>query len=414
MANYRKVETNSPIPISRKTIWAIVGGAIAILFLCFLPKIGQDVKNEQIVVNQYPFTGRMAYWTTPGFKWQNFGHITTYYKTQQFWFGALDDKKEQRGVPMPVVFNDASDGLIYGSLRIKLPTDVEHLSRIQTDYNGMDRLMTDLVSQTVSKVIYASGPLMSAFESYAEKKNDLIEYITDQLNNGVYKTSVKVEETIDPVTGEKKTIKIATLIPDINSPGGYKRSEQSPFAYYGITIGAKEGGQVSVSRIDYSDKVKQQIAQQQEANMLIQTSKAKSAAAQQEAIRAEEEGKAIAAKAKWEQEKIKAVEVTKAEQEREVSKLAAEKAEFDKKRIVAEGQAEAEANRLKVAAGLTPQEAAEWKYKTQVGIAEALSKSNVSWVPKVMMGNGGNNSSAMDAVGLKMLLDITEDIANKK
>ena len=116
--------------------------------------------------------------------------------------------------------------------------------------------MNDLVSQTVTKVIYASGPLMSAFESYAEKKNDLIEYITDQLNNGVYKTAVKVEETIDPVTGEKKTVKLATLIPDETAPGGYKRSERSPFAYYGITIGSDQGGQVSISKIDYSEKVK--------------------------------------------------------------------------------------------------------------------------------------------------------------
>ncbi len=406
MANYRET---SPIQISRKTIWAIVAGAIAILFLCFLPRIGQDVKNEQIVVNQYPFSGRMAYWTSPGFKWQNFGHITTYYKTEQLWFGSSNKDGEQLGEPIPVIFNDASDGQIYGSLRVKLPTDTEHLQRIQTDYNGMDRLMNDLVRPTVTKVIYASGPLMSAFESYAEKKNDLIAYITDQLVNGVYKTAVHTEETVDPLTGEKKTVKIATLVPDPSSPGGYKRSETSPFSYYGLEI-----GQVAVSRIAYSERVNAQIAQQQEANMLIQTSKAKSAAAQQEAIRAEEEGKAIAAKAKWEQEKIKAVEVTKAEQEREVSKLAAEKAEFDKKRIIAEGQAEAEANRLKVAAGLTPQEAAEWKYKTQVGIAEALSKSNVRWVPEVMMGGSGSSNSAMDAVGLKMLLDITEDIADKK
>ena len=63
-------------------------------------------------------------------------------------------------------------------------------------------------------MVSESGPLMSAFESYAEKKNDLIEYITDQLNNGVYKTTVKTIETVDPITGEKKTVKIASLIPD--------------------------------------------------------------------------------------------------------------------------------------------------------------------------------------------------------
>ena len=395
--------------LSKGTIGAIIAVVIVALTLMCAGRIAEDVHNEEIVVNQYPFTGEMAYWTTPGLKGQWFGKATYYYKTQQFWFGSSDDDNKQQGTPIPVIFNDASDGQIYGSLRVKLPTDVEHLSRIQTDYNGMDRLMNDLVSQTVTKVIYASGPLMSAFESYAEKKNDLIDYITDQLNNGVYKTAVKVEETVDPVTGEKKTVKLATLIPDENAPGGYKRSEASPFAYYGLSI-----GQVAVSKIDYSEKVKLQIAQQQEANMLIQTSKAKSAAAQQEAVRAEQEGKATAAKAKWEQEKIKAVEVTKAEQEREVSRLAAEKAEFDKKRIIAEGQAEAEANRLKVAAGLTPQEKAEWEYKTAVGIAEALSKSNVRWVPEIMInGKDGSGSNAMDAVGMNMMLDIAKTIKSK-
>ena len=395
--------------LSKGTIGAIIDVVIVSLTLMCAGRIAEDVHNEEIVINQYPFTGEMAYWTTPGLKGQWFGKATYYYKTQQFWFGSSDDDNKQQGTPIPVIFNDASDGQIYGSLRVKLPTDVEHLSRIQTDYNGMDRLMNDLVSQTVTKVIYASGPLMSAFESYAEKKNDLIDYITDQLNNGVYKTAIKTEETIDPVTGEKKTVRLATLIPDENAPGGYKRSEASPFAYYGLSI-----GQVAVSKIDYSEKVKMQIAQQQEANMLIQTSKAKSAAALQEAVRAEQEGKAIAAKAKWEQEKIKAIEVTKAEQEREVSRLAAEKAEFDKKRIIAEGQAEAEANRLKVAAGLTPQEKAEWEYKTAVGIAEALSKSNVRWVPEIMInGKDGGSSNAMDAVGMNMMLDIAKTIKSK-
>jgi hypothetical protein len=396
---------------SKKTI---IGGLILVLVVAIvacLGRIAEDVKNEQIVVNQYPFTGKMEYWTTPGFKWQMFGKTTYYYKTSQLWFGSDNEDGEQMGNPIPVIFNDASDGKIYGSLRVKLPTDPMYLARIQTDYNGMERLMQDLIRPTVTKVIYASGPLMSAFESYAEKKNDLIEYITDQLNNGVYKTTVNVIETVDPITGEKKTVKIASLIPDENAPGGYKRNETSPFAYYGLEI-----GQVSVSKIGYGDKVVKQIEQQQEANMMVQTSKAKTLAAQQEAIRAEEAGKTAAITAKWEQEKIKAVEVTKAEQEREVSRLAAEKAEFDKKKIIAEGQAQAEANRLKVAAGLTPQEKAEWDYKTAVGIAQALANSKVSWVPSIMMnGNASDgNNSAMDAVGFNMMLDVVRKMNETK
>ena len=387
----------------RKIVYTAVLAVVAIVVLSSLGSIGEDVKNEQIVVCQKPFTGNMEYWTTPGFKWQWFGTLTTYYKTQQLWFGSEDNNKKQQGNPIPVIFNDASDGLIYGSLRVKLPTDPKYMSRIQTDYNGMDRLMEDLVRPTVTKVIYASGPLMSAFESYAEKKNNLIEYIADQLNNGVYTTTVQTVEVVDPITGEKKKNKIAVLIEDENAPGGYRRSEDSPFRYYGLEI-----GQVAVSKIGYSDKVLKQIAQQQEANMLVQTSKARTTAAQQEAIRAEEEGKATAMKAKWEQEKIKAVEVTKAEQEYEVSRLAALKANEVAKKIEAEGRAKAAANRALVSAGLTPLERATIEKETKIGVAKALSEIKL---PTIVMagGNGSNGSNAaMDAMGLRMMTDLVD------
>lgn len=385
------------LPI-KKIVVASVIGIVVIVFLCCIGSLVEDVKNEEIVVNQVPITGTMYVWSQPGMYAQKLGHTTKYHKTEQLWFGA-----QNNGEPIPVIFNDASNGEIFGSLRVKLPTDREHMLRIQTDYNGMDRLMNDLVRPTVVKVVYASGSLMSAYESVSEKKNNLIEYITDQLNNGVYTTSVSIEEVIDPITGEKKQQKFAVLIPDSLAAGGYRRSEKSPFDYYGIEI-----GQVSVSKIDYEERVQKQIAQQQEANMLVQTSKAKSLAAQQEAIRAEQEGKAEAAKAKWEQEKIKAVEVTKAEQEFEVARLEALKANEVKKRIIAEGEAEAAANRAKVAAGLTPQERAEWDYKTKVGVAEAVAKVKL---PTVIMGgtNGGNQT--MDIMSLKFATDLVEKLS---
>ena len=392
------------INLTKGKVTAIICGVFALIVLCMMGSIGEDVKNEQIVVNQYPFSGKMSYWTEPGFKWQWFGSTTKYYKTQQFWFGGKDVEGNSHGTPIKVIFNDASVGYIYGSLRVVLPTDVEHLKLIQTAYNGMDRLMNDLVAQNVVKVIYASGPLMSAFESYAEKKNDMVAYITDQLTYGVYKTTVREEDTIDSFTGESKKVKVASLVADENAPNGYVRSEKSPFTSYGVII-----DQVSITEITYDDKVNQQIQTQQQANMSIQTKKAEALAAQQDAIKAEAEGKAAAAKAKWEQEKVKATEVTKAEQEREVARLAAEKAEFDKKRIVAEGEAEAAANRAKVAAGLTPQERAEWEYKTKVGVAEALSKTK--WPTIVMSGNQGGGSNAMDVIALKQMTDLVDKMS---
>jgi hypothetical protein len=82
-------------------------------------------------------------------------------------------------------------------------------------------------------------------------------------------------------------------------------------------------------------------------------------------------------------------------------------------KVQAEGEAKAAANRALVAAGLTPAEKAEWDYKTAVGVAEALANSKVQWVPSVMFGGNGSGNNAMDAVGLKMLMDITKSFDKK-
>jgi len=382
---------------TKSLVSVIIAGILALVLIFSMGSLVEDVKNETIVVNQVPITGTMEVWSQPGMYAQKLGHTTNYHKTEQLWFGA-----DGNGDPIKLIFNDASIGWIQGCLRVKLPTDREHMLRIQTDYNGMDRLMNDLVRPTVTKVVYASGPLMSAFESYAEKKNDLIEYITDQLNNGVYSTTVRSIEINDPITGERKQQKVASLISDSTAAGGYKRSEKSPFEYYGIEI-----GQVSVSEITYEDRVMKQIEQQQNANMAVATARAQSLAAQQEAIRAEEEGKAEAAKAKWAQEKIKAVEVTKAEQEFEVARLAALKANEVAKRVKAEGEAKAAANRALVSAGLTPLERANIEKETKIGVAQALAGIKL---PTYVV-SGGNGNSAWDAFGLNQMQQLVNSMS---
>ncbi len=394
----------------RNKFLAIIAAMVVAITVALSGKIGEDVKNNEIVVNQVPFTGAMKYWTSAGFKWQWFGKITRYQKTQQLWFSDSPKDGGDELTAIPITFNDAGNGRISGSLRVKLPTTTTHLQPLQTDYPSMETLMNDLVRPTVNKVVYASGTLMSSFESYAEKKNDLTFYITDQLNHGVYKTITKEITTKDAISGEDKVVRIAELVANPESAGGYERQENSPFAYYGIEI-----GQLSISKIDYDKKIIEQISQQQSSNMSIQTAKVEAMAAKQKAIKAEEDGKANAAIAQWKQEEIKIVAVTKAQQEYEVAALEAKKANEIAKKILAEGKAEAEANRLKVNAGLTPQEAAEWQYKTTVGVAEAIAKSPQKWVPEIMVGGNGSagGNSTMDAVGLNMLLEISNKITKK-
>lgn len=402
------------LDFSGKKKWIPISIIIAIFALIFVPRIAEDANKSKNYVCQMPISGNYHVWTEGGWQWQWFGNVSVYNKTSQVEFTEL--RKDENGYvaegknpAAALTFNDKGRGMVVGSFRVVLPNDSQNMQKIQRDFGSEEALINNLVKPTLYKVITACGPLMSSLESVSETRTDLISDITDQLNNGVYKTRSIKEEVTNELTGDKETRVRAEIISDSNSPGGFARQEVSPFSMYGITCGL-----VSITDIKYDRATQDQIDAQKSANLAVITAKTKSLEAIQRTVQITEEGKAAAEKAKWEQERVKAVEVTKAEQEREVSKLAAEKAEFDKKRIIAEGEAEAAANRAKVAAGLTPQEAAEWKYKTQVGIAEALSKSNVRWVPEVMMGSSNGNSTAMDAVGLNMLLGITEKIADKK
>ena len=170
---------------------------------------------------------------------------------------------------------------------------------------------------------------------------------------------------------------------------------------------------VSIIDIKYDDATQSQIDAQKQANLAVITAKTQALKAIQETITIEEKGKAEAAQAKWEQEKIKATAVTQAQQEFEVAELEAKKAKQVALKVQAEGEAKAAANRALVAAGLTPAERAEWDYKTAVGIAEALAQSKVRWVPEVMMSGNGANNSAMDAVGLNMMMAVVKKMNTK-
>ena len=397
--------------LTKTHIIAIATAVVAVVFMIMSASLFEDADKSKNYVCQMPVTGQYKIWTDGGLKWQGFGNVNEYDKTSQVEFSQLT--KDAHGYvatgdnpAASVTFNDKGKGMIVGSFRVVLPNDVANMSKIQEAFGGEKNLISNLVRPTLYKVVTACGPLMSSLESVSETRTDLIFYIDDQLNNGVYKTRIVKEEVTNDLTGEKEVRVRSEIVSDPNAPNGYARQEVSPFSQYGIKCGL-----VSVIDIKYDKATQDQIDAQKQANLAVITSKTKSLEAMQRTIQITEEGKAAAEQAKWEQEKIKAVAVTQAEQEYEVAKLAAMKAQEEAKKVKYEGEAKAAANRALVAAGLTPLERATIEKETAIGIAEALANSKVRWVPEVMFnGAGGGDNTAMDAVGLNMLLDIAKSM----
>lgn len=409
----KSFEPKKPFEIKRSHIIGICVAALFIFMLFLLQGAFEDCNKSKIYVNQYPYTGNYAVWTGGGLQQQWWGNIYEYHKTSQVEFTGVE-KNEEGYVAVgenpgaAVTFNDKGKGFIIGSLRVVLPTDANHMSKIQQDFGSEQALISALIRPTLYKVVTSCGPLMSSLESVSETRTDLIQYITDQLNDGVYKTKMHKMTVANELTGDSDIVAKAELIMDSNAPGGYKRQEVSPFSQYGIVCNL-----VSITDIKYDKMTQDQIDAQKAANLAQVTSKTKSLEAIQKTILVTEQGKQAAETAKWEQEKEKAKAVTKAEQEYEVARLEAARAEEVAKRVKAEGEAKAAANRALVSAGLTPLERATIEKETAIGIAHELSQSQVRWVPEIIMGSGSGSGSAMDAVGLNMLMQVVEKM-NKK
>jgi hypothetical protein len=346
-------------------------------------------------------------------KKQLWGTVHEYSKTTQVEFTGVEKNEDGyvgsgSNPGAAVTFNDRGRGYIIGSLRVVLPTDFKSMSKIQQDFGSEEALINTLIKPTLYKVVTSCGPLMSSLESVSETRTDLIQYITDQLNSGVYKTKITKIKTTNELTGDTETVAKADIMLDRN--GNYLRQENSPFKQYGVTCNL-----VSITDIKYDKATQQQIDAQKAANLAVVTAKTKSLEAIQKTVLVTEQGKQAAEEAKWEQEKIKAKEVTKAQQEFEVAKLEAEKAEQVARKVKAEGEAKAAANRALVSAGATPEQLLQMKKETMIGIAHELANSNTEWVPKIMV-NGGNGSGSdpMQTVGLNMLMQTIEKMNNIK
>src|SRR5215831_9908374 len=137
--------------------------------------------------------------------------------------------------------------------------------------------------------------------------------------------------------------------------------------------------------------------------MQVQTAIANSKKAEQDAITTELQGKAAAAKAKWEQEVIKAQAITQAQQEKEVAALQVQTALLEAQKVKTDADAKSYANSRLVSAGLTPQEKAQFEKDTKIGVAEALSK--IVLPTTYMAGNTGNKDASIleSILGVKLL-----------
>lgn len=381
-----------------------VGFAVLLILTAIVgvPNMVEVQDASDILVIQ-SVTGDLKVFTDPGPHWQGFGKVTTYPRQSQYSFCSVftgDPKAPTEtmcdgadSTSKKLRFNDGGHANLNGFVMWEMPLDEKSIIEIHKRLGSAKGVQSRAVAKMIDGAVYLAGPLMSSTESSGSRRAELVQVINDQAENGVYVTHAENVTVVDPVTKETKTESITKIA--IGSNGQPLRQQGSVLAELNIKLQP-----LSISDLKYDHIVEKQIKDRQEATTAVQIAIANSIKAQQDAKTAEAKGMADAATAKWEQEVIKAKEVTKGEQALAVATLAAKAAEQTKREQILLGEGEAERKKLVMNAD----GALDQKLKAVVEInknyAEALGKYQGDWVPKVVMGNGAGTSGVNNGTAL--------------
>lgn len=384
---------------------ALVAGTVLIIALSALGNLMENVNANEIMVVQAVPSGQQVVYTTPGWKWQGFGHVTKYHKRSQFWFSSKGDQGAKVDESMRLRFNDGGHANASGSFAWEMPVATTAVLALHNRYGSEQAVAQQLIRPSGERAVYFSGPLMSSTESYAAKRSDLLNYIEDQLQRGLYKTQRRDIKVKDAITGEEKNATIVEIAQD--DKGTPLRQEMSPLAEFGIHV-----FNLSLNEIKYEETVENQIKQQQQMQMAVQTAIAEAKQAEQRRITTEQSGMADAAKAKWDQEVVKAKEVTAAQQRLAVAELDAKAAEATKRKLILEGEGEGAKRRAIIAGDNALQARLDTWLEAQKYYATAIGDYKGNWVPTIQTGGTGpaQGVNLLELMGAKAARDLAVDL----
>lgn len=424
--------------MTKSQVLGIAAVIVLILLGVFAAKLVGYKQSTELLIKQSPF-GTLSCVEGQGLYIKGFASIYKYDLAKSFYFNSSTEKVNGEGWEgdeddeddISVTLSRNANADISGYLMYELPTDCDKLIELHKNQRSDKGVKHNLVRNAVLSAVRKTAPLFTAEEAKVTKIAEFRRLAEDQLVEGEYLTTIEVlkeKAGEDEVDSNGKVLKKAEVQEyrvtklKLDKDGHRIITKKSPITQYGIVV-----KQLEIQNVKLDPKAQQQLDIVKEREMQRVANATAAETAKQKALTAKAEGDAKIAEAKATQEVQKMTEVTmaqkekevailNAEREKEVARLEALKAIEVAKKIKAEKEAEAQANRALVAAGLTPQERAEWEYKTKVGVAEALAKSSHPLVPEIMMtgdGKNGGAGTAMDAVGLNMLMDLTTKLSNK-
>jgi len=301
-----------------------------------------------------------------------------------------------------VMFIDRAMASVYLSVRFELPNVEDSFIKLVETYKTPENLIKNTLLPTISEQLTNVSFMYSADEYVSGGASDYKLTIEEALKNGGF--VVQKVDVIDTLY----TPEVFTVDSLVNKPRKIqeirKLTKNKKVLKNGIPIRVQHEinankvltASVIVSDValekSFTDKLKQQ--RDISAEKIIEIQKIETAGAAQ--LRIIAEGERDKAAERVTQEKLQVsklinieTQVKEEESKRQLAEIAVQTAELEAKATLTRERAQAEANRLKVSAGLTPQERAEWEYKTAVGVAAELKSLKL---PETYIQGGSGNS----------------------
>ncbi|MBL4605414.1 MAG: hypothetical protein JKY02_07095 [Flavobacteriaceae bacterium] len=302
-------------------------------------------------------------------------------------------------------FSDAIKAEISTSVIVGVNINDEKIFLNMADRNkSEEKLIFGRVLPNIDAAIKNTCKLMDAQDYISGQASDFDRYFRDQLENGMYQVEQYYEdENIIEIVGDTTTVRKIKVGKSSkqkkfrikrDSDGNIVRDDSNTLKQYGLKI-----YQAQVTGIDWEESFDERLDLQK--NEVAQTQLEKQQA-EREYYRAKKEvakGESEKAKERARLEKVQIQKTIAAETEAKVASfnLIKEKKQYEvelykakSKKVAADAQYYE--NSKLVSAGLTPQEKAEWDYKTAVGVAQQLKdlKLPQTYIEGSKSGNSGS------------------------
>lgn len=377
-----------------------------------------------IILNSFLFYSRGGhkYWviapngseyaiTTSGYK------LVIPFSRVQEWQDFIDVKAVSEGEPVEGIEGVIKDGVnirfidqvsarVKISARFELPRDPEAFIKLAREFRHPLNLVNNTLIPTVKEQTINTGYMFAAQDYISGAASDFKAALEEQLKDGGF--SVERKEFYD-----------TAYIEAISQTEGQRRIKDIRTRYevtkrlidgvpvripHDITKNNITVSQVIVDEVNLEEAFKKRLEKQRDisAEKRIELEKIETAKAAQQRIIAEGERDKASERATQEKEQVKkliAIE-TRLKEEETNKKLAAIQYETEvlkSKAVKVSADAESYKNQRLVTAGLTPQERAEWDYKTAVGVAEKIAGPTGIKFPSTYVSgsqaNGGEKSN---------------------